>query len=143
MHHHKAAWNALLHGRKLWVLTPPAQSSFRRAELAYDSFSKEGQGWMDEAERRWRGGTGAAAQSGAQRQLFCVQKAGDMLFVPAGWGHSTYNLRESIGVANFFLDADAVGYRPAKIFHSSRGIRSLATALGMTSPSDFDPDGHP
>ena len=143
MHHHKAAWNALVYGRKLWVLTPPAQSSFRRAELAYDSFSTEGQGWMDEAERRWRGGTGAAAQSGAQRLLFCVQKAGDVLFVPAGWGHSTYNLRESIGVANFFLDADAVGYRPAKIFHSSRGIRSLATALGMTSPSDFDPDGHP
>ena len=26
MHHHKAAWNALLFGSKLWVLTPPAES---------------------------------------------------------------------------------------------------------------------
>ena len=23
MHYHKAAWNALLHGRKLWALVPP------------------------------------------------------------------------------------------------------------------------
>eukprot|EP01052_Picozoa_sp_SAG31_P041252 SAG31_NODE_6203_length_2125_cov_1.220138_1_plen_566_part_10 len=38
MHHHKAAWNALLFGRKLWVLTPPASSRFRRNELAADSF---------------------------------------------------------------------------------------------------------
>ena len=53
------------------------------------------------------------------------------MFVPQGWGHSTLNLRESIGVANFFLDEDAVGYRPTKLFHSSRGIRSLQTAAGI------------
>ena len=50
---------------------------------------------------------------------------------------------ESVGVANFFVDADSPGYRPNKIFHSTVGIRSLQTAAGITSPSDFDPDGHP
>ena len=48
-----------------------------------------------------------------------------------------------VGVANFFLDEDAVGYRPTKIFHSMRGIRSLQTAMGISAPSDFVPDGHP
>ena len=190
-HHHKAEWNALLFGRKLWVLTPPAQSSFRRDELASDSFgaAPQGQGWLDEAVQRAAAaqsqhshstvtaqapgdpflgkasGAGeadesssfrAAAADGGEsatrarlpdessgRRLYCVQRAGDVMFVPQGWGHSTLNLRESIGVANFFTDEDAVGYRPSKLFHSSRGIRSLQTAAGITSPSDYDPDGHP
>jgi hypothetical protein len=142
MHHHKAAWNALLFGRKLWLLTPPAQSAFRRGELAADSFAAAGQGWLAEATRRARGGEAAEATAG-RRWLFVVQREGDVLFVPQGWGHATLNLRESIGVANFFLDEDAVGYRPSKMFHAARGLRSLQTAAGMASPSDFDPDGHP
>ena len=164
MHHHKSAWNALLFGKKLWALTPPADSSFRRDELAADSFSSSsptGQGWLDEAVRRQAAaraqpdlGPGPETESRQeqeqqeekqqqQRMLFCVQREGDVLFVPQGWGHSTLNLRESIGVANFFLDEDASEYRPSKLFHSARGIRSLQTAAGITAPSDFDPDGHP
>eukprot|EP01043_Picozoa_sp_COSAG02_P003665 COSAG02_NODE_91_length_37690_cov_91.664840_9_plen_943_part_00 len=153
MHHHKSAWNALLFGLKLWVLTPPHASAFRRDEMAADSFSSEGHGWLRAALARAQREPGVHKASGVhsseeengtgRRHLFCVQREGDVLFVPHGWGHSTLNLRESIGVANFFLDEDAVGYRPSKIFHSNRGIRSLQTALGVTAPSDFDPDGHP
>ena len=29
----------------------------------------------------------------------CVQGPGDMVYVPEGWGHSTVNLDETIGVA--------------------------------------------
>ena len=36
------------------------------------------------------------------RPLECVQEAGDMLFVPAGWAHSTLNIETSIGVAYEF-----------------------------------------
>eukprot|EP00927_Polykrikos_kofoidii_P048767 TRINITY_DN42980_c0_g1_i1.p1 TRINITY_DN42980_c0_g1~~TRINITY_DN42980_c0_g1_i1.p1 ORF type:complete len:982 (-),score=131.52 TRINITY_DN42980_c0_g1_i1:136-3081(-) len=155
-HHHKAAWNALLFGQKLWVLTPPAQSDFRRDELAADSFmaTPTGQGWMEEAARRdetYQEGsrekaddqTVGTVEKGGNALLFCVQREGDVLFVPQGWGHSTINLRESLGVANFFLDEDAAGYRPSKVFHSTRGMRSLQTAAGITSPSDFSLDGHP
>lgn len=150
MHYHKSAWNALLYGRKLWVLTPPSQSMFRRNELAAKSFGNGpgGQGWFEEAVERSKDRAVnevniSNRNNTESRRLYCVQRAGDVLFVPQGWGHSTMNLRESIGIANFFLDEDAVGYRPSKLFHSSRGIRSLQTAAGMTSPSDFDPDGHP
>jgi len=34
--------------------------------------------------------------------LRCVQKAGDVIVVPAQWGHLTYNLRTSIGLAKEF-----------------------------------------
>lgn len=141
MHHHKATWNALLFGRKLWILTPPPQSTFHRDELAEHSFSNAGHGWLNEALTRKQ--TSKESMSQRNGRLYVVQHSGDILFVPAGWGHSTLNLQESVGVANFFLDEDAAGYRPAKIFHSNRGIRSLQTAAGISAPSDMHADGHP
>ena len=149
LHYHKAAWNALLFGRKLWVLSPPRHSRFRRHEFAAHSF--EQRGWLEEAAQRARANVrGAASHPPAADELanatirrYCVQREGDVIFVPAGWGHSTLNLEESVGVANFFLDVDSIELRPNKAFHSTRGIRSLQTAAGITSPSDYDPDGHP
>eukprot|EP00322_Chrysochromulina_rotalis_P029599 CAMPEP_0115872902 /NCGR_PEP_ID=MMETSP0287-20121206/23687_1 /TAXON_ID=412157 /ORGANISM="Chrysochromulina rotalis, Strain UIO044" /LENGTH=145 /DNA_ID=CAMNT_0003327881 /DNA_START=51 /DNA_END=485 /DNA_ORIENTATION=- len=145
MHYHKAAWNGLLYGRKLWVLTPPRHSRFLRHEFASASFADHG--WLSEAEARANASASAAgidgrkhsrANLGSERRLYCVQREGDVIFVPAGWAHSTLNLEESVGVANFFLDVDDIGLRPNKLFHSTPGIRSLQTAAGITLPSDFD-----
>ena len=143
MHHHKAAWNALLFGRKLWVLVPPPDASFCRDELAEDSFAAAGKGWLGEAVQRAKGGSsgsdgggghngeaegGFSSRSGGgggggamppastddsedggstgsvpaqQRRLFCIQREGDVLFVPAGWGHSTLNLQVMVCFIDF------------------------------------------
>ena len=84
MHHHKGAWNALFFGKKLWVLTPPAVSTFSRFKFAAAAFEEE---WLEEAAARARGETALNARR------YCVQQEGDVLFVPAGWGHSTVNLQ--------------------------------------------------
>jgi ribosomal protein L16 Arg81 hydroxylase len=34
--------------------------------------------------------------------LECTQHAGDIMYVPSLWGHSTLNTRQSIGVAHEF-----------------------------------------
>lgn len=34
--------------------------------------------------------------------LTCTQRAGDIMFVPTLWSHSTLNIRQSIGVAHEF-----------------------------------------
>ena len=33
------------------------------------------------------------------RPLECMQRSGDVMFVPHLWGHATYNVQESVGVA--------------------------------------------
>ena len=35
----------------------------------------------------------------AEPPLLCVQRGGDVIFVPNGWGHSVLNLKTSVGYA--------------------------------------------
>ena len=139
---------------QLWLLSPPRASRFRRHELAAASFERE---WFADAAARAAAaaaarGEGEGASEGESEgegeargsfYYYCVQRPDETLFVPQGWAHATINLRESIGVAGFFLDDDAAGYRPNKAWHTAPGIRSLQTAAGISAPSDYDANGHP
>ena len=132
MHYHRSNWNALFHGLKLWVLTPPTQSTFRAGEHAAISF--EEQGWLDEALGR---ANGTLSRDSSERR-YCLQRAGDVLLLPTGWAHATLYLRESVGVANF-LNAEAhddLSFRAEPLFHTQRGISSLQTAACIAEHND-------
>ena len=94
-HYHQQTWNALVAGRKKWQLVPPNASFY--SEL----HPKE---WL-----RRTGGDGAGETRGGAA-LECEQRAGDVLFVPALWGHLTLNLGESVGVATPFTLRNGVDY---------------------------------
>ena len=34
-----------------------------------------------------------------EKPLECTQRSGDIMFVPGWWGHGTYTMRDSVGVA--------------------------------------------
>ena len=75
-HWHCDAWNALAYGRKRWFLNDPTQAMFSKQPV------------------------GEFARAGAASNLSqCVQHAGDVMFVPCGWGHAVLNEAESVGVA--------------------------------------------
>ena len=85
MHYHQSAYNVLVYGRKRWVLTPPSDSSFSTVP-AHD--------WLTRTLPLLRS---------ANRSLYeCVQHAGDVLVLPDLWGHLTYNLDVSVGLAQEF-----------------------------------------
>ena len=73
-----AAWNALLHGRKLWFLAPAPAREWSN-EVIYDHLVRT---------------------AGAPGYLRCVQEAGDLLFVPNLWTHAAICLGDCIGVAH-------------------------------------------
>jgi hypothetical protein len=75
-HWHCDAWNALAYGRKRWFLNDPTQAMFSKQPVS--EFARAG-----------------AASNLRQ----CVQHAGDVMFVPCGWGHAVLNEVESVGVA--------------------------------------------
>lgn len=77
-HWHGPAWNWLLRGAKRWQLWPPHAATYaqRHVSLAVEP---------------------ANAAVGAP--LECEQRAGDVLVLPALWGHATVNTAPSIGFA--------------------------------------------
>jgi hypothetical protein len=78
IHHHNEAFNALVFGRKGWVLTYPSTSAFSNVP-AKDmvqalAFSPD-----------HPGSNGTRGRRGGRRFRF-VQNAGDMVVLPSGWG---------------------------------------------------------
>ena len=77
LHFHSAAVNLLIRGAKRWSLVPPSAahySSIHPAEMS------------DAADENLR-------------PLKCLQRTGDVIFVPDQWAHQVLNLEESVGFA--------------------------------------------
>ena len=75
-HVHGPSWNFLARGRKKWWFWAPGRSSYSK-KASLDSVHE----WESDAD------------------LWCIQEEGDVVLVPEDWGHSTFALEESIGVA--------------------------------------------
>ena len=95
-HSHNAAWNYLAYGKKKWALITPDEALWS-VKSAWSFF-------MEDMARM---------SKDLQTQtppLTCTQHSGDLIVLPPRWGHTTLNLRNSIGIArefNFNLDSAA------------------------------------
>jgi len=79
MHFHGAVFTGLVHGRKRWALLRPADAYFSTTPVRE---------WLDSEAGRH------------PRLLHCVQRAGDVMFLPRNWGHAVMNLQTAVGVVN-------------------------------------------
>ena len=81
MHRHTSAWNGLVFGRKRWFLLPPSTVS------QWTSDEKSIQRWYRFRRPKYR-----------HAPFECVQRAGDLLYVPAGWLHGVINLQDTVAI---------------------------------------------
>lgn len=79
LHHQGHVFDSLVYGKKLWLMRPPAKPEFSLEVM--HGYLSDGKG------------------AGATR---CVQEAGDLLFVPAGWSHGSVCLSDCVGAATQF-----------------------------------------
>ena len=68
-HFHCDAWNAVAHGRKLWLLQPPAAAEYSATPVLQ---------WLHQLQNN-------ESRAGRPRPFHCVQEAGDVLYVPCDW----------------------------------------------------------
>jgi hypothetical protein len=125
MHLHKDAWNVLAHGQKRWYLLRPQDALYSTQPVAAwvrDAFdspdTSNATASCDEASNPTRqpcaGGRSSSPRrsdtsiDGAERTaapdwlpqvMQCTQRAGDVMYVPAGWGHAVLNTATSVGLA--------------------------------------------
>jgi len=98
-HRHNDGWNLLLAGRKRWFLYPPARlpvPAFPAEELPIRD-------WLLE----FYPGLMTLAEGSAARPLECIQREGELLYVPEGWYHATVNLGDTVAVASQRLHQSA------------------------------------
>eukprot|EP01051_Picozoa_sp_SAG22_P002434 SAG22_NODE_108_length_19750_cov_3.848201_3_plen_695_part_00 len=81
MHTHQDAWNALVYGRKRWFVVPPSRATYSRKHIRR---------WLVEDYPHF---------SESEKPLECVQRGGEVLYMPGLWGHGVLNLVDSVGAA--------------------------------------------
>jgi len=86
MHMHHAALNGLFQGRKRWFLAPPEEAF-----------------WIAEPAAAWVAGSHRLQLQQSGKLLEVTQEAGDLIFVPEGWAHSTLCEDFCVGVGQEFI----------------------------------------
>ena len=68
-----------------------------------------------------------------KRNRRCIQNAGDVIILPRGWGHLTYNLQASIGLAKE-IHIDALPQIRSIIRAESAAVKESSTGHPETAP---------
>jgi hypothetical protein len=102
-HSHGMTWIAVVHGAKRWFVYPPGYNAPSDLEAASNPLFPVWT-WFTRVYPRMVGltkpplrGSGEEAVTG-YRPLECVQRAGDVVFLPARWSHLTINIGETIAI---------------------------------------------
>ncbi|EKX49962.1 hypothetical protein GUITHDRAFT_67304 [Guillardia theta CCMP2712] len=93
-----SAWNAVISGRKKWIMFPPGQRPpgvFPSADMANVATSASIWEWFLNFY--------PATKSCKVRPLECVCEAGEIIFVPNGWWHCVLNLEPSVAITQNYV----------------------------------------
>jgi len=100
-----SAWNALLVGRKRWMLyppgvVPPGVDDEIDSDGEHDYDAPEPMKYYTEVYPT------ISNYSGPQgKPIECILEAGEMIYVPTGWWHMVLNLSESIAVTQNVMNS--------------------------------------
>lgn len=113
-HAHGETWLALLFGYKHWFIYPPGKG-LRNMNVSYSSSSSSSSSkhvyhhhhplldvwsWYTRIRPRLYEGDDDDDADAVQETppLVCIQKPGEVMYLPAGWKHMTMNVGEAVGV---------------------------------------------
>jgi len=101
MHSHGATWLGIVYGAKRWFVYPPGVSGGVR-ESDFNPLQPVSQ-WLDKVLPQLEGLPKPSlpfqgARGMGFRPLECVQRAGQVLYLPNGWVHQTHNMGQTVAV---------------------------------------------
>lgn len=131
--HATAAWNALLSGRKRWVMLPPATpigvvlpsqagAAPGAAGAALPASEATAAAWMANVL------PGLRSRAHALGLLEFDQVPGEVLYVPPGWWHAALTTETSVAVTHNFLDTAGFAEALQRLEGAGDVERALAAA---------------
>lgn len=103
-HNHGKTWIAVVHGSKYWFIYPPGTGPPRSVDLLF-SPTHSTLDWLQGSYPKILQQTQAKAPTGGAegryagyRPLECLQRAGDVMFLPSMWTHATLNIGDTIAI---------------------------------------------
>jgi len=93
------AWNAVIRGRKKWVLFPPFPRPPPPGVFPNEDYS---QVISPASLMEWFTNFYEEAKNRKDR-IECIVEAGELLFIPRGWWHIVLNLEESIAITENYV----------------------------------------
>ena len=114
-HVHGETWLALVYGQKRWFLYPPGTGMPPELEKSFNPL-RTVEAWFQDIYHQmsdydipptstWvgMGSTNKNMDNSTDyskgfKPMECIQQAGDILYLPAGWSHLTMNIGEAIGI---------------------------------------------
>eukprot|EP01065_Artemidia_motanka_P005509 TRINITY_DN12654_c0_g1_i1.p1 TRINITY_DN12654_c0_g1~~TRINITY_DN12654_c0_g1_i1.p1 ORF type:complete len:476 (+),score=104.00 TRINITY_DN12654_c0_g1_i1:51-1478(+) len=123
VHDHPETYFALLQGSKWWVLWPPGGLEQAGAEWVLDTVWPQ-QVYMTRQVRELL----SAAEGTHRKPLVCLQRAGEVMYVPDYWWHATVNVGESVGFGE-----QQRGRAPDLTAMTKQRPRAYRTAFALSS----------
>lgn len=109
-----SAWNYLVSGLKLWLIYPPVYNDFIKEEPESFSIKKILEDPDTMAEMTYR-------------PLICIQRPGDLIFIPGHYYHGVYNAADSISLTENFVNE--TNYDLVRTWFRSRGNRKNINSI--------------
>ncbi|KAJ1651848.1 hypothetical protein IWQ61_007679 [Dispira simplex] len=113
-----SAWNAVITGRKKWIMFPPEcvpPGVFTNADQSevtspvsliewFQSYYQHVTPYTESSSRQSSGGHPCGKPSGSRKGAYeGVCQAGEVIFVPQGWWHCVLNLEDSIAITQNYV----------------------------------------
>ena len=101
-HYHQGVFNVLVSGERRWSLRPPAAAAFRLEPALHHFYRLR----FGREHPKAKASSTVAADDGAAvagQWVDVIQRAGEVLYVPPDWQHSTLSLSDSVAVAVEFV----------------------------------------
>ena len=104
-HSHGKTWLALIHGSKRWLVYPPGYNAPAEIQQQFNPLLSN-YVWMQNVYPKLASlppapvdpSADTASTSPYSRPLECVQRPGDIIYLPEGWAHMTINIGEAVGI---------------------------------------------
>ena len=132
-HHHGAAWNTVIFGKKRWIMYDHARWANNMTKNYYMALAGPREGILSSPEWiRQLYHKGVRRKEIREHGADCIQHEGEMMFVPSHWMHSVVNIGDTVSVISEVGLEKGGGKKPEDFLHDFKAEKRKQKQTGSS-----------